>query len=88
MLPAYGREVRALQKKWAFEKALETFKDTLSDKLMMPCLHVDAAVMGLDPGYRTGIKTVVISGTGSEVLATDTIHFLGKSTQLNFTELH
>lgn len=47
----------------ADDEAIDVFRGNLRELLMMAPAgnHV---VLGLDPGYRTGVKTVVVDGTG------------------------
>ena len=56
----------------AEEAAIGVFADNLRDLLLAaPAGH--HAILGLDPGLRTGVKVACIDATG-KVLATDTIH--------------
>ncbi len=56
----------------AEEEAIRIFGDNLKD-LLLSAPAGSKAVMGLDPGLRTGAKVVVVDATG-KLLATDTIY--------------
>ena len=56
----------------AEEEAIRIFGDNLKDLLLAPPAG-PRAVIGLDPGLRTGVKVAVVDATG-KVLATDTIY--------------
>lgn len=45
------------------EDAIKVFRDNLQN-LLMAAPAGDHVVLGLDPGFRTGVKVVVIDGTG------------------------
>ena len=47
----------------ADEEAINVFKDNMKH-LLMAAPAGNHVVLGLDPGYRTGVKTVVVDGTG------------------------
>lgn len=47
----------------ADEEAIGVFRDNMKN-LLMAAPAGNHVVLGLDPGYRTGVKTVVIDGTG------------------------
>ncbi len=50
-------------KEQADEEAIRVFKDNLKNLLLAaPAGHY--TVLGLDPGFRTGVKVVVVDGTG------------------------
>ncbi|MBN2046779.1 MAG: RNA-binding transcriptional accessory protein [Anaerolineaceae bacterium] len=72
LLPAIERDVRKHLTEMAEKHAISVFADNLRALLGQPPLagHV---VMGIDPGYRTGSKVVVIDPTGL-VLDTVTIY--------------
>lgn len=56
----------------AEEQAIKVFADNLRDLLLAaPAGH--KAILGLDPGLRTGVKVAVVDRTG-KLLATDTIY--------------
>lgn len=54
------------------EEAIKVFADNLND-LLMASPAGPKAIIGLDPGLRTGVKVAVIDMTG-KVIATDTIY--------------
>jgi len=56
----------------AEEEAIRIFGDNLKDLLLAPPAG-PKAVIGLDPGLRTGVKLAVVDATG-KLLATDTIY--------------
>lgn len=70
--PAIERELRGALTEKAEEQAYKIFRENLRALLMQAPLrgHV---VMGLDPGYRTGVKTAVVDPTG-KLLATGVIY--------------
>ncbi len=47
----------------ADDQAIQVFRDNLKN-LLMAAPAGNHVVLGLDPGFRTGVKTVVIDGTG------------------------
>jgi protein Tex len=53
-------------------EAIAVFGDNLKD-LLLAAPAGQRAVMGLDPGLRTGVKVAVVDGTG-KLVATDTIY--------------
>ncbi|MCK7595525.1 Tex family protein [Pseudomarimonas salicorniae] len=53
-------------------EAINVFGDNLKD-LLLAAPAGSRAVMGLDPGLRTGVKVAVVDGTG-KLVATDTIY--------------
>ena len=63
----------------AEEEAIRIFGDNLKDLLLSPPAG-PKAVIGLDPGLRTGVKVAVVDATG-KVLATDTIYPLQPKNQ-------
>ncbi len=56
-------EVRNIYTEKAEIEAIDIFKDNLEKLLLQPPLY-KKAIMGLDPGYRTGCKLVVINKDG------------------------
>jgi protein Tex len=56
----------------AEEEAIRVFGDNLKD-LMLAAPAGPKAVMGLDPGIRTGVKVAVVDATG-KLLATSTVY--------------
>ena len=63
ILPSIEREVRNILTEKAEIDSTKIFKENLKNLLMQPPLR-EKAVLGLDPGYRTGCKTVVINKNG------------------------
>lgn len=72
LLPALDREIRALLTENAEKQAIRVFGLNLRQLLLQPPF-AGHTVMGLDPGYRTGCKTTVVSPTGT-VLMTGVIY--------------
>jgi protein Tex len=72
LLPAIERDVRRLLSERAEAHAISIFAENLRSLLNQPPLagHV---VLGIDPGFRTGSKVVVIDQTG-KLLDTTTIY--------------
>lgn len=70
--PSIEREVRSLMTEKAEEHALEIFKTNLRNLLLQSPVR-DQVVLGIDPGFRTGSKAVVVDGTG-KLLDTVTIY--------------
>jgi len=63
ILPSIEREVRNILTEKAEIEAIKVFKENLKNLLMQPPLH-EKNILGLDPAYRTGCKTVVINKDG------------------------
>jgi protein Tex len=72
ILPRLAVDVRARLKQAADEEAVRVFAANLRDLLLAPPAGA-RPTMGLDPGYRTGVKVAVVDATG-KVVATDTIY--------------
>ncbi|MEM8529377.1 MAG: Tex family protein [Chloroflexota bacterium] len=72
LLPAIERDVRRTLTETAEEHAIDVFASNLRALLNQPPLAGNT-VMGIDPGFRTGCKVVVVDATG-KVLATTTIY--------------
>ena len=72
LLPALDREIRSLLTENAEKQAIRVFGLNLRQLLLQPPF-AGHTVMGLDPGYRTGCKTTVVSSTGT-VLMTGVIY--------------
>ncbi len=73
ILPSIEREVRNLLTEKAEVEAILTFKKNLKNLLLQPPLE-GKSVLGLDPAYRTGCKTVVVDRNG--FFQTDDVLFL------------
>lgn len=63
IFPKLELELFARLREQAEDKAIDVFADNLKNLLLLPRAghHV---TMGLDPGIRTGVKVVVLDGTG------------------------
>jgi uncharacterized protein len=72
ILPRLTVDVRSRLKQAADDEAVRVFAANLRD-LLLAAPAGARPTMGLDPGYRTGVKVAVIDGTG-KVVATDTIY--------------
>jgi uncharacterized protein len=72
ILPHLAGDVRARLKQAADDEAVRVFAANLRD-LLLAAPAGARPTMGLDPGYRTGVKVAVIDGTG-KVVATQTIY--------------
>ncbi|PRX48217.1 uncharacterized protein B0I33_10431 [Prauserella shujinwangii] len=67
-----GIDLRMRLRQAAEDEAVRVFAANLRD-LLLAAPAGTRATMGLDPGYRTGVKVAVVDGTG-KVVATDTIY--------------
>ena len=72
LVPSVATEIAAELKERADEEAIRVFGQNLEQLLLQPPAG-ERAVLGLDPGFRSGVKVAVVSRTGA-VLATDTLH--------------
>ena len=63
ILPSVEREVRNILTEKGELEAIKIFKKNLKNLLLQPPLH-EKNILGLDPAYRTGCKTVVIDSSG------------------------
>ena len=72
ILPRLAVDVRARLKQSADDEAVRVFAANLRDLLLAPPAGA-RPTMGLDPGYRTGVKVAVVDSTG-KVVATETIY--------------
>ncbi len=70
--PSISNEIRAQMRERAENEAIRVFRANLGELLMQPPFG-QRAVMGLDPGLRTGCKLSVVVPTGS-VVATDVLY--------------
>lgn len=70
--PGVEVDLRMELKEAAEEEAIRVFGVNLEQLLLQPPAG-ERSVLGLDPGYRTGVKAAVVSRTGA-VLATDTLY--------------
>lgn len=86
LLPALDREIRSLLTENAEKQAIRVFGLNLRQLLLQPPF-AGHTVMGLDPGYRTGCKTTVVSPTGT-VLMTGVIYVtMGEGQKANATQI-
>ncbi|MBB4967128.1 Tex family protein [Saccharothrix violaceirubra] len=67
-----GIDLRSRLRQFAEDEAVKVFASNLRD-LLLAAPAGTRATMGLDPGFRTGVKVAVVDDTG-KVVATDTIH--------------
>ncbi len=72
LAPSLERETRATLTERAEEHAISVFARNLRALLLQPPLR-GRAVLGLDPGFRTGCKVAVVDPTGKP-LALDTVY--------------
>ncbi len=70
--PSIGNEIRAEMRERAENEAIRVFRANLGELLMQPPFG-QQAVIGLDPGLRTGCKLAVVHPTGT-VVATDVLY--------------
>jgi uncharacterized protein len=70
--PAVEVDLRVEAKTRADEEAISIFGRNLEQLLLAPPAG-ERVVIGLDPGFRTGVKVAVVSKTGA-VVATDTFY--------------
>ncbi len=61
--PSIEREIRSELSEVSDEHAIEIFAKNLRNLLLQPPVH-GAAIMGIDPGFRTGSKAAIIDHTG------------------------
>ncbi len=64
--PAVDNDIRGDLKRWSDEDAVKVFATNLRALLLAPPLG-QKRVIALDPGFRTGCKTVVLTETGDLV---------------------
>jgi len=72
LLPSIGKELAGELVERADEEAIGVFGRNLEQLLLQPPAG-ERSVLGLDPGFRSGVKVAVVSKTGA-VLATDTLY--------------
>jgi protein Tex len=72
LLPAIERDVRRTSTEQAEEHAIQIFASNLRALLSQPPLS-GRAILGIDPGFRTGCKVAAVDPTG-KVLDTGTIY--------------
>ncbi|MEL7120426.1 MAG: Tex family protein [Bacteroidota bacterium] len=64
LAPSIETEFRNLSKEKADEEAIDVFTQNLRQLLLAPPLG-EKSVIGLDPGYRTGCKVVMLDNNGN-----------------------
>jgi protein Tex len=72
ILSHFGVDLRMRLRQAAEDEAVRVFATNLKD-LLLAAPAGARPTMGLDPGFRTGVKVAVVDGTG-KVVATDTIY--------------
>ena len=72
LLVSLGLDLMLRARETAEAEAIRIFGSNLTD-LMLAAPAGSKAVMGLDPGLRTGVKVAVVDATG-KLLATDTVY--------------
>jgi uncharacterized protein len=72
MAPSTSADLLARLKERADAEAISVFSRNLKD-LLLAAPAGPRATMGLDPGFRTGVKVAVVDATG-KLMATDTIY--------------
>jgi protein Tex len=72
MAPSTSADLLARLKERADAEAITVFSRNLKD-LLLAAPAGQRATMGLDPGFRTGVKVAVVDATG-KLVATDTIY--------------
>lgn len=70
--PGIESEIKGELAERADEEAIRIFGLNLENLLLQPPAG-ERTVLGLDPGFRTGVKAAVVSGIGT-VVATDVLH--------------
>lgn len=86
LLPSMETEIRNALKERADRESIDVFATNLRPYLMQPPIK-DRAIIGLDPGYRTGCKVAVISEYGdyldqAVIHVTEPFQNLTKATQV------
>jgi uncharacterized protein len=72
MAPSTSADLLARLKERADAEAIQVFSRNLKD-LLLAAPAGQRATIGLDPGFRTGVKVAVVDATG-KLVATDTIY--------------
>ncbi|MCH2108353.1 MAG: RNA-binding transcriptional accessory protein [Polyangiaceae bacterium] len=84
LMPTAQVDVRVELKMRADKEAIEVFARNLRELLMAPPLGTKA-VLGIDPGQRTGCKCVIVDQTG-KLLANETIYLVQGESSLQKAE--
>ncbi|MGD2121911.1 MAG: Tex family protein [Gemmatimonadota bacterium] len=69
--PSLESDIKAVLREAADEEAIRIFGTNLENLLLQPAAG-ERPVLGLDPGFRTGVKAATVSRTGA-VLGTDVL---------------
>jgi len=80
LFPSMETEMRSAVRRRADEEAARVFADNLRELLLASPLG-QKRVLALDPGFRTGCKTVCLDEQGG-LLHDDVIHIVGSATKL------
>tara|TARA_R110002096_G_scaffold4493_4_gene20774 strand:- start:2595 stop:4886 length:2292 start_codon:yes stop_codon:yes gene_type:complete len=80
LFPSMETEMRVISRKKADEEAVRVFADNLRELLLASPLG-QKRVLALDPGFRTGCKTVCLDAQG-QLLTHDVIHIIGSPEKL------
>ncbi len=80
LAPSMETEARLESKKKADAEAVRVFADNLRELLLAAPLG-QKAMLGIDPGFRTGCKVVVLDAQG-KLLFNDVIYLLGEGSSL------
>ncbi len=80
LAPSMETEARLEAKKKADAEAIRVFADNLRELLLAAPLG-QKAMLGIDPGFRTGCKVVVLDAQG-KLLVNDVIYLLGEGSSL------
>jgi uncharacterized protein len=91
LLPSRCRQIRHLLQEASFAAAFETYKVALQDKLMSPppplASPESSCIVGLDPGYKNGIKLAVVRSAKLDVVHTDVLFLHGHHREKGVREL-
>lgn len=80
LFPSMETEMRVSSRKKADEEAVRVFAENLRELLLASPLG-QKTVLALDPGFRTGCKTVCLDAQG-QLLTHDVIHIIGSPEKL------
>ncbi|HVR84521.1 MAG TPA: Tex-like N-terminal domain-containing protein, partial [Planctomycetota bacterium] len=69
LAPSLQNEIRAIVRERAEEEATRVFAENLRNLLLAPPVR-DQAILGIDPGLRTGCKVAVVDRTGKFIGST------------------
>ncbi|MEM1295953.1 MAG: Tex-like N-terminal domain-containing protein, partial [Verrucomicrobiota bacterium] len=80
LFPSMETEMRTISRRQADEDAVRVFAENLRELLLASPLG-QKRVLALDPGFRTGCKTVCLDAQG-QLLTHDVIHIIGSPEKL------